>query len=325
MTKNNIDLLGIDNDAYYFLNPIFVKIQSSTKFITKATLKLTNNTAMGSDGNSLSTAELKLQSNPEGIIYVDISDYINSIAVYPNGYRAKSVNNSIPNSLNDINIVIKVSTKEDATETIFSLDKLFIRGYIFSQYTNIEVLDINLIRDNNSTEIINVPYYKYPMGVYNNLSLMRFKIVDRKINYTKITEQETNILNHNIFTGCEPLMIRFLNSAGSYSHVVFNSYTYSSKSSPDDTKIKVNRFKSDYVSFINQKVSHEKEYTAIQEFDERFKSFVDELVRSQYVQVMFGVSDDWIEVDIQQNTMPAVENDSFELSYRFKLQTSINL
>lgn len=325
MTINNIDLLGIDNDAYYFLNPIFVKIQSSTKFVTKATLKLTNNTAMGSDGNSLSTAEFKLQSNPEGIIYVDISDYIDSIAVYPNGYRAKSVNIQIPNSLNDINIVIKVSTKEDATETIFSLDKLFIRGYIFSQYTNIEVLDINLIRDNNSTELINVPYYKYPMGVYNNLSLMRYKIVDRKINYTEITEQETNILNHNIFTGCEPLMIRFLNSAGSYSHVVFNRYTYSSKSSPDDTKIKVNRFKSDYVSFINQKISHEKEYTAIQEFDERFKSFVDELVRSQYVQVMFGVSDDWIEVDIQQNTMPAVENDSFELSYRFKLQTSINL
>lgn len=325
MTINNIDLIGIDNDAYLFLNPIFVKIQSDSKFITKATLKLVNNTAMGSDGNSLSTAEFSLQSNPEGIIYVDISTYINSIAVYPNGYRAKFVNHSIPNSLNDINIIVKVSTKEDAAETIFVLDKLFIRGYLFSQNTNIEVDSINLEKDNSSNELINIPFYKYPVGLYSDLSLRRYEIIDRKIIQNSINESETNILNHNIFTGCEPLIIRFLNSAGSYSHVVFNRYTYSSQSNPDDTKIKINRFKSNYISFINQNVSHEKEYTAIQDFDERFKSFIDELVRSQYVQVMFGFSGDWLEVDIQQNTMPAVENDSFELAYKFKLQTSINL
>lgn len=66
MTINDINLIGIDSEAYYFLNPIFVRIESSTKFITKASFKFTNKSAMGSDGTDLKSAEFKLMANPEG-------------------------------------------------------------------------------------------------------------------------------------------------------------------------------------------------------------------------------------------------------------------
>ena len=46
MTINNINLIGIEADSYYFLNPIFIRIESQTKFITKATFKFTNKSAV---------------------------------------------------------------------------------------------------------------------------------------------------------------------------------------------------------------------------------------------------------------------------------------
>ena len=325
MTINNINLIGIEADSYYFLNPIFIRIESQTKFITKATFRFTNKSAIGSDGNDLKTAELKLQSNPEGIIYVDISKYIDSIAIYANGYKSKVSSSDIPNSLNDIDIEVKVSTKTDTTETIFNLSKLFILGYEFTQSTNNFVNSLNLDVDYSMHDHINVPYYFNSNDIYKEYSKKRFDLNKNTRKIEVYNESNFNILNHVQLVGCNYILFRFLNSSGGYNYIAFNRYTNSTNSNVEDENIKVNRFRNNYVSFIGKKVDHEREYTAIQEFDERFKLFADELIRSQYVSVMFGQSDEWQEVDIQQNTMPALNKNSFELSYKFKLLTSINI
>ena len=325
MTINDINLIGIDSDAYYFLNPIFVRIESSTKFITKASFKFTNKSAMGSNGTDLKSAEFKLIANPEGIVYVDISEYIKSVSIYANGYKSKTASGSIPNSLNDIDIVVKVSTKTDAEETTFNLSKLFILGYKFTQSTNNVVNSLNLDWDYSTYEYTNVPYYFNANNILKDYSLDRYRLnlTTRKIETFK--QENIDILNHAQVVGCQNILFRFLNSSGGYNYIAFNRYTNSTNSNVEDENIKVNRFRNNYVSFIGKKVDHEREYTAIQEFDERFKLFADELIRSQYVSVMFGQSDEWQEVDIQQNTMPAINKNSFELSYKFKLLTSINI
>lgn len=332
MTINDITINGIDSaGAYYFLNPIFLRITSDTKFITYVTIKLKNRTALDLLGNDLETKEFRLQSNNEGQILVDISDYIKSIAVYPNGYKSKTPQQIVPNSLNDIQLTINVSTREDVGPTEFIIDKLFLYGYKLTNLTNRNITNNSVLNVNNdfTNEYINIPYYNSDIdsGALKTLSNSRFVLNETNKSIDIVQETENNILNHIQVVGCEPILFRFLNSSGGYSYVVFNSYTYTSSSNPTENNVKLNRFFSEQVTYIGQKVDYNKEYTAIQEFDNRFKLFIDEFIRSQYVQVCFSnfADADWLEIDIQQNQLPNISGDSFEIAYKFKLLTSINL
>lgn len=326
MENNEIQILGLESDAYYFLNPIYLTIKSDNKFITYADLKLTNKSAVNSKGEDLQSANFRLQSNPEGIIYVDISEYIKSLAVYPNGYRAKNFDYDIPSSLNNITLDINVYNSSEEIVTNFNFDKQFIRGYVLTPNTNVVFSDLNLIYDINNDEEINVPYYRYPDDYTRELSLLRYHIVDGVIDDYNIQESQIEIQNHINLKSCKPIIVRFLNSKGGFNFIVFSNYSYTTQSNVDDSnKIKVDRYQYNQVSYIDQKVTHSKEFTAVQEYDERFAGFADELIRSQCVWVAFGNSDNFVEVDMQNNSMPSVVGNSFELSYKFKVSTSINL
>lgn len=332
MTINDINVIGLDNaPAYYFLNPIFLRITSDTKFITYVTIKLKNRTALDLLGNDLETKEFRLQSNNEGQVLVDIADYIKSIAVYPNGYKAKTPQQAVPNSLNDIQLTIQVNTQEDTNYTEFIIDKLFIYGYMLSNSTNRFITNNTILNVNNqfTNEIVNIPYYNSELngGILKELSNSRFVLNSSNKSIDIIQDTENNILNHIQVVGCEPILFRFLNSAGGYNYVLFNSYTYTSSSNPTENNVRLNRFFSEQVTYIGQKTDYNKEYTAFQEFDNRFNFFIDEFIRSQYVQVCFSNFDDpdWYEIEIQQNQLPNISGDSFEIAYKFKLLTSINL
>lgn len=330
MTINEIQINGIDeSNMYYFLNPIFLEIKSEKKFVTNATLRFTNKSAKSVTGTDLSTTDFKLQSNPEGVIYVDIAEYIKNIAVYANGYRAKVVNKDLPYSLNDIDFEIEVATREDEEPTLFEFNKLFIRGYEITTKTNNKVESLNIgLYDPETLEDTNVPYYivrniedlDYPF------TRLRYRINENnRVELYYISKSEVNLKNYVFTHGCNSLIFRFLNSKGGYNHIFFNTYNVQSSSETETERIKINQYSQNKVLFLSKNVKNDKEYIATQDFDARFRYFVDEFIRSSFVQVSFDGSVNFVDVEIQSNSVPATNESSFEVAYKFKLNNSINI
>jgi len=329
MTINEIQINGIDeSNAYYFLNPVFLEIKSDKKFITNATLRFTNKSAKSVTGTDLSTTDFKLQSNPEGVIYVDIAEYIKNIAVYANGYRAKVINNNLPYSLNDVEFEIEVGTREDEDVTLFTFNKLFVRGYEITNKTNNKVESLNIgLYDPETLEETNVPFYKSTNPTDRNFvfSEYRYRINGYSIQSYRITQQDVSLMNLVYIHGCTPLIFRFLNSKGGYSHILFNTYNVQSSSETETERIKINQYSQNKVLFLDKNVKNDKEYIATQDFDSRFRYFVDEFIRSSFVQVSFDGSVNFVDVEIQSNQVPATNESSFEVAYKFKLNNSINI
>lgn len=329
MIINDIQVNGIDEgNAYYFLNPIFLEIKSDTLFVTNATLRFTNKSAKSVTGTDLSTTDFKLQSNPEGVIYVDIAEYIKNIAVYANGYRSKVVTPDLPYSLNDVDFEIDVYTQDSEDITTFYFNKLFIRGYEITTKTNNIVNSLNIgYYDPETQEETNAPFYyssitnevRFKFGKY------RYSINGSNIVAYDIDENTVSLMNKVMLVGCNGVVFRFLNSKGGYNHVYFSNYTIGSTSNIDNERIKINQYSQNKVLFLSKNVTNDKEYIAIQEFDKRFQYFVDEFIRSSYVQVSFDLGVTYIDVEIQSNQVPATSEHSFEVAYKFKLNNSINI
>lgn len=328
MVINEIEVNGIDFDSYYFLNPIFVRIESSTKFVTKAIVSLTNRTAKSSTGGDLISANFELQSNPEGKVFFDLSDYVRSTAVEPNGYGSKIEIFNLPNSLNDFNISIKVFVKDEVDSTDFSIDKLLIYGGENSPKTNVffsgESLSLSNTIDLLTFENVTTPYYKFEDNRNRLLSLSRYKVENKKAIEYYENESNINNLDHVKVGGCDNLMVRFLNSKGGYEHLLFERYTYSSKSEDSEDLIKLNDFSNNKVISINRSVDYSKEVTASGNFLSRHKYFIDELIRSPYVAAMFPKSSEFIEIIPLGNSVPETPKKSFDISFSFKIVTSIN-
>ena len=326
MTINDINITGIDNsDSYYFLNPIFLRIDSQSKFVTRATIQLTNYARLNATGESLQTNTFKVQSNPEGIIYIDISEYIKTIAVSLNGYRSRYYNNNSPYSINNMDVVIHVETREDSTPTRFLFYKFFVNGYSITQQTNRRVVSLNLSTNDDITdEEMNIPYFVGESEI-EKLSRTRYDRYEHNINPYTIPASTINYSNYVHLKGCDNVYFRFLNSKGGYNHIAFNSFSISTNNETQDSKIKISDYANNKVFKVPNKITHNREYTAVHEFDSRFRPFIDEFIRSQYVQVLFDVGSEFLDVDIQQNSVPSNNDESFELAYKFKLTNSINL
>lgn len=329
MTINDIQINGIDeSNAYYFLNPIFLEIKSDTKFVTNATLRFTNKSAKSVTGTDLSTTNFRLQSNPEGVIFVDIAEYIKNIAVYANGYRAKNVTPDLPYSLNDVDFEIEVSTNEDEETTLFQFNKLFVRGYEITNKTNNIVNSLNIgFYDPETLEDTAVPYYysANTRTVRFNFGKYKYSINGSNISAYTIDENTVSLMNKVMLVGCNGVVFRFLNSKGGYNHVYFSNYTIGSTSNVESERIKINQYSQNKVLYLSKNVTNDKEYVAIQDFDKRFQYFIDEFIRSSYVQVSFDSGSTYVDVEIQSNSVPATTEHSFEVAYKFKLNNSINI
>lgn len=331
MILNDIEVKGIDSaEAYYFLNPIYLTITSESKFITRVNLNFTNRSAIDNYGNDLKTAEFRLQSNPEGKVFIDISDYVKSIVIYPNGHRAKVKNDNLPYSLNDFQFTLDVYTREDVdTPTKFTFEKLFVNGYLNVQHTNV-ILNIDSIND--MPDELGIEYSKpYYLNTSTDLSeTLRFYEVDvanKVMTYRDLDKSMINATNLIYLTNnCNDVYFRFLNQYGYYSIIVFSNYTYSTSSQVDNTnRIRVQDFQNNKVINLNSNIKFDKEFTAVKEFNSRFKGFIEDFITSQYVQVWNKYDSYWLDVEMIANSMPESFDSSFEVSYKFKLINSINL
>lgn len=320
MTINEITLDGLENDAYYFLNPILIKISSVSKFVTIAKIKLTNRSALASNGADLSTQNFELQSNLKGEVFLDLSEYINTICVYPSGYRSNTVNELIPYSLNNINISVSVAYRDGLEDVIFSLDKDFVLGYSEGNKTNVDVVSLNLDEsfDNIDFEKINIPYYKYSRDFIRNSSLERYYIENNSVVMRNVSESSISFRDYVRTGNCNDVLVRFLNTKGGYSYFVFENYTSSVKTTVKGDVIKLRDFNNRRILEINRKVENDREYTLTTEVKKRHKLFVENMISSQFLSVLFPNSNNFIEVELTNNSTPSTDDSYFDFSLSFK-------
>lgn len=316
-TISGVTINGIDeSNTYYFLNPILIEV-SSTKFVTYVEVKLKNNSKVNDNNTPIETAIFKLQSNPAGIVYIDLSDYIKTISTNLNGYRSAIVSD-VPNSLNAIDVDINVYTRTDiVTPVNFKFNKFFINGYSNTENTNISTNNINLTG-------INIPFYKKHI----DLSIVRYYVdtVAKKISKNFINITDVNVLDMIDYDTCENVIFKFLNSKGSYSIIVFDSFTFTSSNKVDQSKkVKLNNFQQKKVVVLDGNVSFDREITAVSEFNSRFEDYVNEFINSQYVMCSFDKGQTFQDIEILDNTLSDTFDKSFDVTYKFKLLTSINI
>lgn len=322
----DVKIKGLERNAYYFLNPIFVTIEANEALL-RAEVRLTNTSAIGANGSDLSSATFKLMASPDGKIRFDLAEYVKSVAVYPNGYRAKRVYPGVY-TLNNINISFKISSNSGNVSLLMS--KQFVLGYSDTDSTNVYVIDLNLDTEDFTLKDLSIPFYRNVSmnEILNMLSRERFRINGNAIEAYHLEESEMNILNDVYLKSCDFAVFRFLNSKGGYNYIVSGDYSYTTKSEVTDNDVTIRDFFNQRVSKIGKKVNFEKEYTAKFELPKKFNAFVDEFIRSGHVEVAFeqDLSDiTFFEIDIQENTTPQVNGNSISFDYSFKLITSTNI
>lgn len=326
-TINEITATDLSSSTYYRgLNPLILKIHSSTKTINKVVLYSINQSAL-----NLNIPFITLYPNSNNELIIDLNTLFKNIMIDVNGKESKSYNINNPNSINVIHTEIDVYTSNNvSTRFFYSLNIVY--SYQNTNKVNLSFNTLNLDSYplstaqplNDLNQSYNVPFYEHKDSFLRDCSLLRYNRNNTTSNSYVLDSSLINLENKINFVSNNYIVFRFLNSNGGYSFIAFENYTINSTINVDNSNsFKQYNANQNKTLSINNKFELDNQGVAYTEMDCRFKNFAIEFINSHYVQFRTKDTIEWQDCEVISNNLSDNFNNSFELMYNFKKLNNI--